>query len=166
MSFKIPLFCLTRSKSAHYTSRPLAAPPSSPLSPAATLLRGEIIFPAASGKTNFPAPHFLRHPALRRHFPPLPSWDVGCTRSDFVCWTLCGFCLLWPIYAQGPLDEIRPCAPASHEGVPNPVAVGKICVGEIPNAGQVIGRMPFAPSKGTQKSIAASDAFLRCLGRT
>ena len=23
---------------------------------------------------------------------------------------MCGFCLLWPIYAQGPLDEIRPCA--------------------------------------------------------
>jgi len=33
---------------------------------AAALLRSEIIFPAASGKTNFPAPHLLRHPPLRR----------------------------------------------------------------------------------------------------
>jgi len=30
--------------------------------PPATLLRGEIIFPDGAEKTNFPAPHFLRHP--------------------------------------------------------------------------------------------------------
>jgi len=33
---------------------------------AATLLRGEIIFPDGAGKTNFPAPPFLRHPTPRR----------------------------------------------------------------------------------------------------
>ena len=40
---------------------------------AAALLRGEIIFPDGAGKTNFPAPHFLRHPTPRRRpFPPPP----------------------------------------------------------------------------------------------
>jgi len=29
----------------------------------------EIIFPVVAGKTNFPAPHFLRHPSPRRLFP-------------------------------------------------------------------------------------------------
>ena len=44
---------------------------------AAALLRGEIIFPAASGKTNFPAPHFLRHPTHATfRLLPLPS-SVG-----------------------------------------------------------------------------------------
>jgi len=40
---------------------------------AATLLRGEIIFPDGAGKTNFPAPHFLRHPTPRRPFPTAPA---------------------------------------------------------------------------------------------
>ena len=45
---------------------------------------------------------------------PSPFLGRGCTRSDFKCRTSCGFCLLWPIYAQGPLDEIRPCAKPPH----------------------------------------------------
>jgi len=56
------------------------------------------------------SPSLLRHPTLRRRLPPSPFVGRECTRSDFVCRTLCGFCLLWLIYAQGPLDEIRPCA--------------------------------------------------------
>jgi len=52
--------------------------------------------------------------------------------SDFIQGTLCINRPQETKTAQGPALKIRPCAPASHEGVPNPVAVGKICVGEIP----------------------------------
>ena len=33
----------------------------------------EIIFPDGAGKTNFPAPHLLRHPTPRRPFPTAPA---------------------------------------------------------------------------------------------
>jgi len=46
-----------------------------------TLLRGEIIFPVVAGKTNCPAPHLLRHPTPRRHFPPPAGESRSCGRG-------------------------------------------------------------------------------------
>ncbi len=68
-----------------------------PLSPAATLLRGEIIFPDGAGKTNFPAPHFLRHPCLAAGEPCLAAGEPCLAaliaalspRSAFFCLRAC-----------------------------------------------------------------------------